>query len=94
MFECTLAQQIWNAITNEFNTVLAEDHQDEQPVILTRNTVLFNYIEIISNIIFPAFFTQWLKITGFYRFFKGQKILVILHSLGTVGYGAYATEVL
>ena len=45
MFECTLAQQIWNSVTNEFNAAVTEDQHDAQPVTLTRNTVLFNYIQ-------------------------------------------------
>ena len=49
MFECTLAQQIWNTVTNEFNAALAEDHHDAQPVTLTRNSVLFNHIHSLTS---------------------------------------------
>ena len=49
MFECTLAQQIWTTVTNEFNSALAEEHQGAQPVILTRNSVLFNHIRSLTS---------------------------------------------
>ena len=43
MFECTLAQRIWNTVTNEFNSLLAEELHDAQPITLTRNSVMFNH---------------------------------------------------